>query len=82
MREEIEISREVRKYFDEVKKEYDAMRPGPDDFTIRIFQKELGISAQAAKTELDRRVKNGELTVRDGFDAGGKSCKLYRMMVK
>ena len=82
MREEEEISAEVRKYFELVEREYNGLRAGKDEFTSLMYQKARNITKQQAKTELGRRIEKGELSVRVGLSKLGRPCRLYKVMVK
>jgi hypothetical protein len=77
-----EVADEVRSYFEKSRSEYADTRRRPDEFTRSMYQAAMGISMQEAVTVLTRKVKEGELVERRGFDASGKPCILYKVVIK
>jgi hypothetical protein len=82
MGEKINISDDLRKYFESAKKEYEELRAGPEEFTRKMFQSSMGIKMRVADAELRRRVERGELVVRMGRDTCGMVCNLYKFVKK
>jgi hypothetical protein len=82
MNEDVEISEELRKYFDHQKVEFSSTRRQPNEFTCNMFRAQMSISVRAALYELTKRVESGELIMRFGRDESGRSCNLYQLAPK
>lgn len=74
------ISSEVRKYFEQVKKSYEEELIKPDEFTVSTFEKMTGLKNSVSKAALEEAVNNGKLTVRSGRNLKGIPCQLYKMV--
>lgn len=77
---ESEISADIRKYFEQSKKDYEAEKIQPGEFTITMFERETGQKNSVSLASLANGVRTGKLTMRWGRSARGIPCQLYKVV--
>lgn len=77
---ESEISADTRKYFEQVKKDYEAELIQPGEFTIAMFEKMTGQKNSVSLASLENGVKTGKLIMHWGRNARGIPCQLYKVV--
>jgi len=73
----LEDNQSLKERIRQESKQYLNLPPGPDEFTRMEFQEANDIDVNKAFAVLDKMVKDGKVTVRDG-NKDGSFCKVYK----